>query len=247
MMVVVKRMLVVFFVGVFLGACTTGEMLESVGNNYSRGNYVAGTVQLPIALAIGPIMDVFTLGGSLTSPEQVSQVAVPAIAAASNPRYQTSSEAMQRTRNLSDSSAGYGSLESAISKPYQSQEMMGKIADASCLKVESIGRDSLVYGSSEKFVLRNVCSYSISGAYCIAQEQYAVLEGNNNCARGAGNFGHVFAPGQSVDVSSHLKPGGSIKVKTAGCVSPADIDVMQFGDAISFRCIIPASVAGGVN
>ena len=78
-----------------LSGCTTMQMLSESKAEYKRGEYVTGTFSGALAIAFGPLIDVFTLGGLLDS--QQSAEAWTGIAQQYNAQ-QTSNAAGQQAR-----------------------------------------------------------------------------------------------------------------------------------------------------
>lgn len=76
-------------IGAGISGCTTVQMLGEAGDSFSEGNVGTGIFRGVSGVLFGPVIDVFTLGGAIDSPEKaraVTQSATTVMAARSNSR-----------------------------------------------------------------------------------------------------------------------------------------------------------------
>ncbi|MEW9902196.1 hypothetical protein [Pseudomonas putida] len=171
-----------------VSGCMTGEMLKSSGKLYEDGHYVTGTTMGLMAVVVGPIIDVVTLGGTLNSPEKATSAysyALPVAVAAANSSgtssqpttatYQTSpapSYTSQATANTQshtfEPSTQRGEQDHVQAKqdPFVYAESVN-----SCLVVEKNPA-----GPTRRRV-RNACTFTIDVTYC------DITDAGNECQR----------------------------------------------------------------
>ena len=134
--------------GIFLSGCTTMQMLGESKAEFKKGNYGSGVFQGAAAVAFGPIIDVFTLGGALDSPEKVDKVY-----GAAGQAYSSYAETQQAQKT-----AQLQAQQAALARSVQQQSSYGTVGSSnssssgSYSTINSSSSSSNNYGNSSSTI-----------------------------------------------------------------------------------------------
>lgn len=144
-------------IGILLSGCTTMQMLGESKDEIKKGNYGWGAFMGTYSLVFGPVIDVFTLGGTLDSPEKVNQ-AYSTVGTAYNSYAASTGKPQVNIPPIGNVSSESGNNTSSRSN-YDIKDDKQPVSPVNqCIK----------FGKKSKYTatMSNSCAYPVRVSYC---------------------------------------------------------------------------------